>query len=233
MGEWLTYSLSDLLLFSPRTYYRLFELYNLAIWPAQMLALGLGGAILVLVRGGAPWAGRVVSALLAACWLWVAWAYLLERYDTINWAARYFALGFIMEALLLVWTGLVRGRLCFRPGQDGRDGRPGLAIFVFALTLHPLIGPSLGRPWTQVELFGLAPDPTVVGTLGVLLAANGRVFWGLLAVPLVWCAISGATLWTMGSPDALVPVLEAGAVVAVAIWKSWTAARARTSASAT
>ena len=35
MSEWWTYSLSDFLLFSPRTYYRLFELYNLAIWPTQ------------------------------------------------------------------------------------------------------------------------------------------------------------------------------------------------------
>ena len=54
MSEWWTYSLSDFLLFSPRTYYRLFELYNLAIWPAQILALALGLAILALwLRGGA------------------------------------------------------------------------------------------------------------------------------------------------------------------------------------
>ena len=35
MPEWWTYSLSDFLMFSPRTYYRLFELHNAAIWPAQ------------------------------------------------------------------------------------------------------------------------------------------------------------------------------------------------------
>ena len=37
MSEWWTYSLSDFLLFSPRTYYRLFELYNLAVWPWHVL----------------------------------------------------------------------------------------------------------------------------------------------------------------------------------------------------
>jgi len=42
MSEWWTYRLSDLLLFSPRTYYRLFELYNAAIWPAQVLAVVIG-----------------------------------------------------------------------------------------------------------------------------------------------------------------------------------------------
>ena len=105
MSEWLTYSLSELLLFSPRTYYRLFELYNVAIWPAQIVAAVLGLATLALMRAGGEWRGRGIAAILAACWLWVAWAYLLTRYDSINWAAKYFAVGFAIEALLLIWTG--------------------------------------------------------------------------------------------------------------------------------
>ena len=40
MSEWWTYTLSDFLLFSPRTYYRLFELYNDEIWPAQIAGAG-------------------------------------------------------------------------------------------------------------------------------------------------------------------------------------------------
>ena len=46
MAEWWTYSISDFLLFSPRTYYRLFELYNADLWPAQILAILLGTALL-------------------------------------------------------------------------------------------------------------------------------------------------------------------------------------------
>ena len=42
MAEWLTYSLTDFLLFSPQIYFRLFELYNRAVWPAQIPAVGLG-----------------------------------------------------------------------------------------------------------------------------------------------------------------------------------------------
>ena len=103
MSEWWTYSLSDFLLFSPRTYYRLFELYNRAIWPAQLVELALGAAILGLLRVRAAWQGRAVATLLAACWAFVAWAFLLERYSTINWAASYFAVAFLLEALLLLW----------------------------------------------------------------------------------------------------------------------------------
>jgi hypothetical protein len=216
MSEWWTYSLSDFLLFSPRTYYRLFELYNLAIWPMQVAALAVGLAILWTWRGGRAH-GRLIAVLLAVCWLWIAWAYLLGYYDTINWVARYFAMGFALQAVLLHWVGFARNGLRLRWLSDAVS-RVGFGIFLFALLLQPLIGPLVGRPWTQAELFGVAPDPTVVATLGILLAAD-RPHWMLLVVPLLWCAISGATLWTMQSPDALVTPAVALLVIVVTGWK--------------
>ena len=218
MSDWWTYSLSDFLLFSPRTYYRLFELYNAAMWPLQILALALGVALLGLLLRDTAWRGRAIAAILAACWLWVAWAYLWQRYDTINWAASYFAVGFAIEALLLIWTGIVRDRLGFLSGA-GPAGAAGLCIFVFALVGYPLIGPLNGRPWRQAEIFGLAPDPTAIATLGVLVAAH-RPHWSLLIIPLIWCAISAATLWTMQSPDAVVVTATAALALVLGIWRS-------------
>jgi hypothetical protein len=217
MSEWWTYSLSDFLLFSPRTYYRLFELYNAAIWPAQIVALALGIAMLALLRRGGAREGRAIAAILAGCWLFVAWAYQLERYATINWAATWLAAGFAIQALLLVWTGLVRGHLKFRRGADAVS-RAGLCIFLFALVIQPLIGPLLGRLWAQVQIFGVAPDPTAVATLGILLAAD-RVPWTLLIIPIISCIISAATLWTMESPDAAVMALAALVAILLAAWK--------------
>jgi len=201
MSEWTTYTLASFLLFSPRTYYRLFELYNLAIWPAQIVALMLGLAVLGLWLRRDAWHGRAAAAILATCWLWVAGAYLLGRYDTINWAAKYFAAGFVIEALLLVWAGIVRNRLVLAP-PAGIVGWGGFVIFVFALGIQPLAAPFAGRPWSQLEFFGIAPDPTTVATLGVLAAARAPAW--LFVLPAMWCVLSGATLWTMGSPDALV-----------------------------
>ncbi|KLK91747.1 hypothetical protein AA309_18510 [Microvirga vignae] len=214
MGDWLSYTLSDFLLFSARTYYRLFELYNRAIWPAQILALLLGLVVLWRLHRAGAWQGSMVTMILAAGWLWTAWAYLLEQYDTINWAARYFAIGFVFEALLLIWLGAIQGRRFFRPYRDW-SSRAGLILFLFALVIQPLIGLLVGRDWKQTEIFGIAPDPTVLATLGILLTMDKWPPWGLMIIPLIWCALSGATLWTMGSPDAW--VMPVAALIALGL----------------
>ena len=199
MSEWWTYTLTDFLLFSARTYYRLFELYNASVWPLQIVTLALGLAIFILMMRGAAWSGRAVAAILVALWLLVAWAYLLERYDTINWAARYFAIGFAAQAALLVWTGVVRDKLRFDTGNI--TGKIGFGLFLYALAIHPLIAPLTGRPWTQAEIFGLAPDPTAIATLGIL-AASARPSLLLFVIPVLWCLLTSLTLWAMESPEA-------------------------------
>jgi Family of unknown function (DUF6064) len=218
MSEWWTYRLSDFLLFSPRTYYRLFELYNAAIWPGQVLALLVGLVIVALLLNPSPARGRVLAVLLAACWLWVAWGFLFLHYATINWAATYFAAAFAFEALLFLLVGAVGGGLMVRKEQSGAQ-RSGLILFLFALLAHPLIGPLLGRTWSTSEIFGLAPDPTALGTLGILLCTN-PMRWGLLAIPFAWCLLASATLWTMEAPDAWTVIAASVLALGLTAWKA-------------
>ena len=202
MPDWWTYTLSDHQAFTLDTYYRLFERYNRGVWPAHVAALLLGAAILMLLRrqGGGPARGRVVAGILAASWLWIAIAFHATRYATIHRGAKAFAWAFGFEALLLVAVGVLGGN--WRPGRRGDwVGRVGLAMLVVALAVHPLAGLLFGRTWRQVEVFGVAPDPTAVATLGLALLAGGRWRWLLLPLPVLWCAFSGATLLAMESPS--------------------------------
>ena len=115
----------------------------------------------------------------------------------------------------MIWTGVIRDELAFEPASSVPH-RIGLGVVLFAVFVQPLLGPLVGREWMQMEIFGVAPDPTVMATLGVLLATARRVHWELLVIPLLWCATSGAVAWTMGSPDALMMPLAALTVVVVA-----------------
>ena len=215
MPEWWTYSLADFLLFSPRTYYRLIERHNLALWPLPLFTVALGAAIAVLLRRPTPRRGRAAAGILAALWAWLGWTFVAGRYATINWAASYFAWLFAAEVLLLGWLGVVGADLRFGWRRD-TAGLVGATLFAGSVALYPVLAPTLGRGWTQSEAFGVAPDPTALGTLGLLLMAEGsrRWRWALLAAPLIWCLLSAATLWAMGSPETWI-VLPAAVLVAV------------------
>jgi hypothetical protein len=213
MSEWWTYSLTDFLLFSPRTYYRLLALYNEAVWPAHIAALAFAAALLFLASRGGPNAGRAVGAILAALWAWIAVAFHAERYATINWAATYFALAFALQAALLLWAA-------FKPNTLQFTAQPfAIAIFAFTVVAQPFIGVALGRDWRQAEMFGLAPDPTAVATLA-LLAMAVRPRKHLFLIPLLWCAVTGLTLTAMEAPDALMTPIAGALALLAAAWKT-------------
>jgi len=203
MSEWWTYRLTSFLLFSPRTYHRLFELYNQAIWPAPILGLLIGVAIIVLLVGTYRHRDRVIAGLLATCWLWIAWAFLYPRYTQINWVAPWIAGAFALQGLLLGGLGVVGGRIAFAPPGGGRF-RLVLALIATVIVGYPLLAPLFGRAWTVAEVFGAAPDPTAIATVAVLALVKGRTRWPLLVVPVLACGLAALTQWAMAEPEAIV-----------------------------
>lgn len=237
MSEWWTYRLSDFLMFSASTYYRLFERYNAALWPWHGLVLALGlGLVVHVVRSPQAQAGpaaRLACVVFGAGWIWMAWAFHWQRYASINSAAPAYAAAFAVQGLMLAglatdWPHM-RTHLSLANLARGPGARTGLGLLLFALLVQPAVGALFGRPWSQAEVFGLAPDPSVIGTLGLLLllrrtdrhgVSDGWLAswaWLLWPIPLLWCLLSGATLWTMGSPDALLLPAAAG----LALWAAW------------
>lgn len=220
-AEWSTYRPSDFLMFSPRIYWRLFESLNEAWWPAQLLLVGAPLAWLAwrqrLVGEHAGLARRGAALFLALCWWLVAWDFLRQRFAPINWAANSVAIAFALQGgmlLALAWTG------CVPAEKPTARHRIGSGLVLWALLGHPWLAPVVGRPWLQAEVFGLAPDPTAIGTLGVLLLLEARtraarwVLRALWLVPMLWCALSAVTLATMDSPQAW--VMLAAMLLAVA-----------------
>jgi hypothetical protein len=219
MEDWLSYRLSDLILFSPRAYYRMFELYHHDVWPAQLVVGGLAVAIAVLLRRNDGRRGTVIAVLLAACWLWVAVMFHVRRYASINWAARYFAVLFVTQAVLLIWHGVVRRHLSFG-GSAERPGWLSAGIVLIAVALPPLVGRVSGRSTSQVELVGLTPDATAIATLAVLLLSSPRTPRRLMIVPLAWCLIGGATLWALESAEAWLLILGGTAALIATVRRS-------------
>ena len=133
------------------------------------------------------------------------------HYAAINWAAIYFVPVFVGEGLLVLWLGTVRGRLAFA-AERGVAGVIGIALYVYALALHPLIALVAGRPLQAAEVVGIAPDPTAIATLGLLSLAPRRAgILPLTILPIIWCLASALTLRTMGASEGWIPADGGGA----------------------
>lgn len=203
METWLTFSPQDFLMFSERVYWRLFELHNKALWPAQIPALLAGLAVPFLLvwqasRSGA-WCGRVLGIVLATAWV-LAGLGFLPSYATVNLAAGNMIPVFLAQAVLLAALGFLAGALEPRLRWPGRWIAVGLCLY--GLVVVPLAAVFADRT-AGAEIFALMPDPTAIVTLGAVLAAGRRWPTLLLAiVPAVWCVASWATLAVLGATQA-------------------------------
>lgn len=217
MTEFLSYSLSDLLLFSQRVYVRLFELRNAALWPTPIFAVLLGGALVYLtaVRHSRLQA-RLILAVLGVVWLWLSWSFFWTDYATINWASQYIAPFAALEGCLLIGfaaraRGTAKSQNAWSP-VERPWGAIGLAAF--AVIGYPLIAPVMGRPWLAADILAIAPDPTAVATLAWLSPIGSRGLWLLMVLPVIWCMITGLTLWGMQAGDFFVAPVCAIAAIA-------------------
>ena len=215
IAEWWSYRLSDFLLFAPRTYWRLFELHNTALWPLHVPIVAAGAAALVVAPRRPGW-NRSIAILLALIWAFVGWTFLWQRYATINWAALDVAPLFVLEAASFAIGGAILGRLPAAPSGPRR--LIGALLASAAIAAYPLLAALSGRPWGTAEIFGVAPDPTAIATLGFLLQRRGGLAGALYPIPLAWCLVSGLTLLTLQEYQGWVPLAAALLTLATLAW---------------
>ena len=90
----------------------------------------------------------------------------------------------------------------------------GIALYVYALALHPLLVLVAGRPLQAAEVVGIAPDPTAIATLGLLSLAPRRTgTLPLIILPILWCLASALTLRTMGASEGWIPLTAAALAI--------------------
>lgn len=195
----------------------LFEQYNRAVWPALIAAYALGALAVALAFRPMPAGGRIVAAVLAAFWLWTGIVWHLGWFAGINFLAFGFGPVFVVQGLLLLWTGVVRGRIAFRY-TPGPGAWAALALIALAVALPPLAARLEGAGWTAAAAFGVAPGPTVLFTFAMLLLARPRAPLHLAAIPLLWALAAAAMAWVLRLPGDLVLALAGVAASFLIPW---------------
>lgn len=197
--------------YSLEVFFAVLAEYNGAVWPVAAIAWVLGVASVVMaVRGS----GGAVAAVLVFAWAWTGAIYHLVFFTDIDFWSYGFGALFIVQSLLMAWAGLVRGQLCLRFHRCSA-GWAGLILAVTGLVVTPVVGLMLDRELAEIAVFGVAPAPTVIVTLGLLLLAQPASPWHLFILPTVWCVIGGAVAIELPIPEDLV-LIAAGVVALVA-----------------
>lgn len=218
--ELLGYSPQDFLLFSEETYRRLFAQVNAALWPLPVATTACLGALVAARLAGWRWAAPLAALALAGGWALVAEVFLGTYYAPVNWAVE--------EVLPAVWAQavvLVFAVPWLVADTSGPRRVAGELLWAVALA-YPLVGILAGRPLAEVEVLGLAPDPTAIATLALACTVRRAwTGWLIAVVPSLWLVASAATLITLGAASGWVVLAAAGTGIAGMLTGGWSGGR--------
>lgn len=187
--------------FTIEEFFGVFAAYNVAIWPFQIVAYGAGVIVVLLMRRPSRASDLTILLLLAAMWAVNGIGYQYLYFSPGNPVAKGFAVVFVIEALLLALLPLslrARSNLTLKRGPVGWIA---LILILYALIGYPAFGYLVGHHYPSVPMFGVAPCPTTIFTIGVLLLGDWKVSRWLLIIPVVWTAIGGSAAVLLSVPQ--------------------------------
>ena len=200
--------------FTIEQFLAVFATYNAAIWPFQIAAYGVVIVALWAVFVPQSRLVRLAFALMAILWAVTGIGYHLMFFATINPIAPVFAAFFVLQAVLFLASAARPEDLQLRLGRDFRS-IAGLATLSYALAIYPILGIWAGHGLLKGPMFGVAPCPTTIFTIGMLLIARGRwVIW-LSIIPILWSMIGLAAAIQLGIPEDMAMPLVGAILAAV------------------
>jgi hypothetical protein len=203
--------------FTQDEFFVVFSQYNASVWPLALLFYVFGAVCVALLFRPGRGAALFISATLAAMWAVNGVGYHWMFFREINPAAAFFAALFVAQAILLIVLPVRSPAFRFAATADARSA-VGLLLILFAMVLYPLWGWLAGHGWPEMPVFGVAPCPTTIFTMGVLLTGTWQMARWLLIVPGLWAAIGGSAAILLGVPQdfALIATLALLVLFAVA-----------------
>jgi hypothetical protein len=168
--------------------------YNMTFWPLQLVAYGLGAVVVFLAVRISRYSGRIISAILAFFWLWVGLVFNLVYFSSLYPLAIVFVILFVIEAGILIFSGVFEQTLSFKPKND-IYGLVGALFVLYSMFGYPAIEYLLGRGYPSLLPFGLVPCPMTTFTLGIFLWSDERPKWYILAVPILYALSGVIPIW--------------------------------------
>lgn len=183
--------------FTTDQFLNVFVEYNAAIRPAQVGMYILGLIAIAALPFGKPVAKRLILSILVLMWAWNAIGYHFLFFSAINPASKVFAGFFMLQALLFATCAIATQGVSFQVRRDFRSVF-GIAFIIYAMAIYPVLGIKAGHGLMLGPMFGVAPCPTTIFTIGMLMLARGRWVVWLSVIPLLWSMVGLAAALELG-----------------------------------
>lgn len=206
--------------FDAEEFFAVFAEYNQAIWPLQIATYVLGVVIFAVLFWRNRGAGLLIAAGMGVMWLINGIGYHWMFFSALNPPAYAFGAVFTAQAAFLIVSPVIFGGLRFRLAYDARSAA-GLLFIVYAMVIYPLWGWLAGHSYPAVPVFGVAPCPTTIFTIGMLFLCEWRAARWLLIVPALWSAVGATAAVLLNVPQ------DTGLAVALAAVITFTIGRWR------
>ena len=176
-----------------------FEKYNHAIYPLQVLFYALAVVVVFLAFKAGANRNKIIAAILSFYWLWMGLVYQVLFFSSINKLAYAFGAFFMIQSALFFYMGVLRNRLSFSLKKN-LQGFLGILLVLYALILYPWISHALGHRYPASPGLGL-PCPTTIFTFGLLLWSDKKLKPGILIIPLSWSVVGLSAALNLGMTE--------------------------------
>lgn len=184
ISELSTYRITDFLMFSKEALFGVYESYNQALWPVQILFLLLSLILLGYFARGFLLRTRreylLISGAFSLAWIYQGLVFHTQYLSQIIWAAHYIAwLSLIQGILLLVFAFSSKSATGIRKNW--------LSVSLFFIAAFAPLEILWGGSFSTVTLFPWGMSPLALGTLAYLANQPPRLLSFMLAVfPLLY-----------------------------------------------
>lgn len=173
--------------FTIEDFLNVFKTYNQSVFPIQIVFYLIAFLCVYLLFKPTKNSGKIINSALSFFWLWIGIVYHIIFFTSINKAAYFFGILFIIQGALFFYYGVSKAKMSYEYSTNIFN-YIGIIFILYALIVYPILGYFLGHQYPGSPTFGL-PCPTTIFTFGILLFINNKIPIITLIIPLLWSII--------------------------------------------
>jgi hypothetical protein len=207
-------------------FFGMFAQANTAVWPVHVVWYAAAIAAMLLAVRPVRGSSRAIAGFMAAYFVWLAIVFFGIYYTPLNDHSPAYAVMFALGGALFLFAGVIRRDLELQPKWDAL-GIIGGVFMLYALA-YPVIDALTGHVFPAAPVFGVAPCPSAIFTVGLLLWTRPGMPIYVLVVPLIWLmAQAPADALAMGVVADVARVPFGAVAAALLVWREYRATRER------